>query len=116
MPQSYEPFKVSSTAVVEVERETLFWIDDVEYTIPTEIPAGAVAGFLDDLATMSEYQALGRVLADVLPEGALADLRDCEDFTDANMTQLMAIINDKLSGAMEGMAGKSNRAQRRSRG
>lgn len=114
---TYEPIKIDTSVVVEERRVPLFYIDEKEYTILDPVPADVVAAYLDDLDEYGEGRALSRALHRLLGEDALADLAKAGPaFTEQDMKHVMGIASELLMGALEKTQGKSNRAQRRSRG
>jgi hypothetical protein len=113
MSGQHEPVRIDSTAVVEVEREPLFYIDDVEYTIPKTIPANITIRYLQDTYDRGQEYALAAAMREVLGAEAMEALADSESVTDEHMTQIMGIVEKKLMAQMRKSLGNSKRGRPR---
>jgi hypothetical protein len=104
--QGYEPVKISTAEVLDEEREPLFFIDEVEYTIPKVIRASILMRYLQDTYDRGQEYALAAGMREVLGAEAMEALADCDQVTDEQMNQIMGIVERKLLGQMRKL-GKS---------
>lgn len=111
--QGYEPVKISTADVVEEERETLFFIDDAEYTIPKSIRPNITIQYLQDTYDKDQEFALAAAMREVLGADAMEALAECDAVTDEQMDQLMGIVERKLLGQMKRSLGNSRRGRPR---
>jgi hypothetical protein len=102
----YEPVKISTAEVLDEEREPLFFIDEVEYTIPKLIRPNILMRYLQDTIDHGHEYALAAGMREVLGAEAMEALADCDQITDEQMDQIMAIVEKKLMGQMKKL-GKS---------
>jgi hypothetical protein len=100
-----EPVRIV-TADGPVETEPLFYIDDVEYTIPVEISAGFALRYLEIAADEGENAAELYLLKGVLGEDGFAALRDAQMVTFAQFQQISTIIMERTLGTLESAQGK----------
>jgi hypothetical protein len=105
--QGYEPVKISTADVVDEEREPLFYIDEVEYTIPKLIRPNIAMRYLQDTIDRGHDYALAAGMREVLGAEAMEALAETDAVTDEQMDQIMAIVERKLLGQMKRSLGKS---------
>lgn len=105
--QGYEPVKISTADVVDEEREPLFYIDEVEYTIPKLIRPNILMRYLQDTIDRGHDYALAAGMREVLGAEAMEALAETDAVTDEQMDQIMAIVERKLLGQMKRSLGKS---------
>lgn len=110
---SFEPVKISTADVVEEERETLFWIDEDEYTIPKTIRPNIVMRYLQDTYDRGQEYALAAAMREVLGADAMEALAETDAVTDEQMRQVMDIVERKLMGQMKKSLGNSRTGRRR---
>lgn len=98
-------FKTRS-AEVEVETEPLFYIDDVEYSIPKKLPANMGLRYLRLIRKRGQEIAADWLLEEVLGEAGY-DALTSQDFEDdeASFEQLFKVIERRALGQKEGAAG-----------
>ena len=90
-----------------LDREPFFYIDDVEYTIPKEVPANTFIAYLDDLAkTGSEQVSQAKLLTALIGPDAMNALATCPYLSGDDMGQLLAAVADKVTRASAKYAGK----------
>lgn len=114
--QGFEPVRISSGNVVDEEREPLFFIDDVEFTIPKTIRPNITIAYLRDAAKDGQEVALGKAMEEVLGPKAMDALAESDSVTEDDMRAIMDIVERKLQGQMKRSLGNSRSARRRSGG
>jgi hypothetical protein len=113
----FTPVNISTTEEAPpVEMVPLFTIDDEVYEIPKLVPPKVVMQYLRDITDQGLEVALARATRTILGEDAMQALSDCETVKPEQMGAIFKVVARKLLATSEGMAGKSSRAQRRSRG
>jgi hypothetical protein len=88
----------------EEQREPLFYIDDVEYTIPVEPPAGIGLEAMHMIAqggpaagaAVEDY-----IMGEMLGEDGWAALRECRTLKMADYRRLVQVCTEKVMGAEE---------------
>lgn len=89
------------------ERETLFTVDGVAYTIPVEFGPGVGLIYLDRISEGRDV-ALGEILKTVIGTkgwAALMVLAEKNRITGAQFRAIMKKVSDRTMGAMEGIEG-----------
>lgn len=78
------------------EREPLFSVDGVEYTIPKVVPASWTIQATNLAMTQGEAVALTYALLKMLGDDGFKALQDCETLTQEDLTLVTKIIADKV--------------------
>lgn len=112
----YEPVKIRTDDVVDEEREPLFYIDEVEYTIPKRIRPNIVMAYLQDTYDKGQEFALAAAMREVIGADGMEALAESESVTEKQMQQIMDIIEKKLMAQMKRTLGNSRSGRRRSPG
>lgn len=113
MSQSFEPVKIRSDEVVEEERETLFFIDDEEFTIPKKIRPNITIQYLQDTYDKGQEFALAAAMREVLGADGMEALAESDFVGEEQMRQIMDIVERKLLAQMKSTLGKSKNGRRR---
>jgi hypothetical protein len=115
MPREFEPVRIKSGTGEKIAEVPLFYIDDVEYTIPERIPAALTVRLIDQLADgQDEAHVISRTIRDdILGRDAMKALRNSPDVTNEQVEQILDIVGDMLVGALESSVGKSRPTPRR---
>jgi hypothetical protein len=103
----YEPVKISTAEVVDEEREPLFYIDEVEYTIPKLIRPNITIRYLQNTLDEGHEYALAAAMREVLGEDAMEALAESDSVGEEQMRQIMDIVEGKLLAARKRQLGKS---------
>jgi hypothetical protein len=95
-------------ALVEAEREPLFSIDDVEYTIPVEgaVPPALGLESLEVARVNGQPHAEAWLAEMLLGSAGWRALRTCPDIEMGQMQAIMRIMRDRAMGALEIEEGK----------
>lgn len=80
----------------------LFTLNDVDYYVPSTIPAGLTLRFLKMARHEGEIQAGGWLLEAVLGEAAYDALMSWEGLTNDILTQLVGAVNKLAAGSASG--------------
>jgi len=110
---NFEPVKIDTSIVVDEERDTLFWIDDEEYTIPKKIKPNITMKYFNDVLEKGESYAIAAAMDAVLGTDAMEALAECDAVSDEHMEQIMAVVEKKLVGAQKKQLKNSRGAHRR---
>lgn len=105
-PAAPEVLRFTSTTGEVEQREPLFYIDDVEYTIPVD-PSPTIG--LEALHILSangggviaQAMADDYVMTEMLGEDGYAALRGCKTVTSGELAQVIRIVSQKALGALE---------------
>lgn len=98
--------EITTTNPVFAEREPLFSIDGVEYTIPKEISGSVALAFLEEARNHGEALAVGWLLKEVLGEESHAALVACKTVTGPQMAAVVTVVRERTMAAMEAMQGE----------
>jgi len=85
-------------AAPEVERETLFYVNGVGYTIPKSFRPNAALGYAHVVRTQGVTAAVDWAMEKALGSVGYAVLRDQEDLTDEVMDNMVALIVSRMEG------------------
>lgn len=109
-----KPVKIKrrTDVAAKAPREPLFYLPDpddpdqeIEYTIPVEIPPRYTMAYLRDLRTKTPEQALSTMLDRVLGRAAVDALSESDDVTADDLAAIMRIIEKKTTAAVEVIQG-----------
>jgi len=105
-PQANGVLRLTSTSDEEEAREPLFYIDDVEYTIPVEPPASIALEALHIVAEgggspVAQMMAEDYVMTEMLGEEGYAALRGCKTLKSADLRRVIEVCSERANAAME---------------
>jgi len=83
------------------EREPLFSIDGVEYTIPVSIPTNVGLRAMRKVAELGEIAGTQWLLVYLLGQDAWDALEGCADLTRADLTAIQEVVRTKAFGDQE---------------
>lgn len=86
---------------VEPERELVFTLDEVEYTILKDVPASFSVAYLNNVRKRGTEFAMAEAMVALLGEDAMDALADCPQMTPENLRQIMKIVERKMLAAQE---------------
>jgi hypothetical protein len=103
MAKAFEPIRVQSTdtPLAGVGRKPLFYIDDVEYTIPVDVPSWYGMQAMEKTATMSEVEATRWLMKEMLGEEGYTALLNCKTITKPEMQAMQMVIRALVFGEEE---------------
>ncbi len=105
VPGDFTPVQLSTKApVVEEERIPIFYVDDVEYTVPKKIPRSLSLKIMRTARLQGDLAASQELMEAVMGEDAYIALMNCESVTDEQLDQISQFINDLAMGQAEGKA------------
>lgn len=107
-----QPVRVDSSSVEEIKRVPLFFIDDIEYTIPEKARPNILIKYLNNVKAGGVDTAIAIAMHDLLGSDAMEALEASEAVTEEHMFQIMDIVEDILMKSMEKQSGKSRAARR----
>lgn len=98
--------RLSSTSDEPEEREPLFYIDDVEYTIPVSPPASISLEAMHIIAEgggspAAQMAAEDYVMTEMLGEEGYAALRGCKTIKRHELRRVIEVISERANGALE---------------
>lgn len=99
------PIHIDTKNQPEAERDPLFYIDGVEYTIPSKVPASLGLRYLRVLREEGAAEAAGEMLERVLGTETYDALMECEAVDDEQMQRIMRIVEHKVMGQLESTTG-----------
>lgn len=105
----FEPIRIAADDDVVEERVPLFYIGDVEYTIPKHIPKGVALQYLRQAGERGHELATAPLLIRVLGEDAYTALEQSKALTDEQLESIVDIIVSQSLGRQEGEKGKATR-------
>lgn len=97
------------------EREPLFSIDGVEYTVPKTVSAGLALKYFRSARLYGVDMAVAEVLESVLGSAGYDALTNYEDLTQDDLAAVVEVVTKKMIGALDS-SGKSEPAQENSSG
>lgn len=108
-PAAFEPVRIVADEDVVEERATLFYIGDVEYTVPTTVPVGIALEYLRVARNAGSEAGAGALLSRALGEEAYLALEQSRGLTSDQLLQIVEIVLDLSLGKAEreGKARKS---------
>lgn len=98
---SFEPIRIPANEDVPEARVPIFYIGDVEYTVPDSIPAGVALEYLRVSAAVGPDAASGVILTRVLGEDAYQALEQARGLTGEQLMQIVQLVVDRAMGALE---------------
>lgn len=101
--KSPEPVHLGQSKSKNVKRIPIFYLDDVEYTIPEYISPRVFLKYMWDKRSGSEFSDLD-LLVSVLGEDAYRALMNYESLTKEEWSQITEIIKEYAAGAVEDSA------------
>lgn len=102
----WEPVRIVTTADAPIlDREPLFYIDDVEFTVPKEVPPNVTVGYIRDMRNGNTEQAMAKVFDALLGQEGLDALADCDALESDQLKEIMRVIELKVMAAAEQMQG-----------
>lgn len=106
---AFEPIHIVADEDVPDERVPLFYIGDVEYTVPASVPVGMALEYLRVAREAGAEVGAGALLSRALGEEAYLALEKSRGLTDEQLNQIIGIVLDLALGRSEkeGKAGKS---------
>lgn len=108
-----QAIRIDSSAVQEIKRVPLFYLDDVEYTVPEKARPNILIKYLNNVKEEGVDTAIAIAMHDLLGPEAMKALEESEAVTDDHMFDIMNVVEDILMKSMEKQAGKSRAARRR---
>lgn len=102
----FEPIHIPADDDVEEERVPLFYLGDVEYTIPREIPPGAALQYLRQARESGHELATPPLLIRVLGEDAYMALEQSKAVREDQLERIVKLIVDLALGQKEKKEGK----------
>lgn len=103
----YTPFRIDTSAPpIDHERIPIFYVDDVEYTIPKRVPAGVAMKALQLSAEQGRDVAAYFMVVDALGQDVVEMLQDSKHLELEDATALFSKLGRMYLGQMEAMAGK----------
>ncbi|MFJ8995605.1 hypothetical protein ACIRQH_35020 [Streptomyces sp. NPDC102279] len=97
----FEPIRIPGDDEVEEDRIPLFYIGDVEYTIPREVPPGAALQYLRQARESGHDLATPPLLIRVLGEDAYMALEQSKAVTEQQLEKIVQLIVDLALGQKE---------------
>lgn len=91
----------SSNAPSETDREPLFSIDGMEYTIPREVSGAFAMEALEKTATLGELPGARWIMIELMGRKAYDALRQCKGVSQADLLAIMEICRMKAFGDAE---------------
>lgn len=85
-------------SVPAIERETLFYVDGVGYTIPKQFPPNAALGYAHVARTQGVTAAVDWALEQALGTVGYAVLRDQRDLEQQTLDNMVALIIARIEG------------------
>ncbi|WUH94561.1 hypothetical protein OG900_33395 [Streptomyces sp. NBC_00433] len=107
----YEPVRLTSKPEVEEERVVLFYVDDVEYSIPKKIGRNYGLRYLRTARRQGEALASQELLEVLIGEDGYQALMDCDGLEDEDLDRIMEQLRDGALGAVEEEPGKGRRGR-----
>lgn len=102
-----EPLRLSTrSGDVPAGRVPLFYIDDVEYTIPDRVSANVALKYMRMVRVSGVDAASAWLLEEVLGDDAYTALMNYDGLTVTHLEQIGRAINDLVMGATEVPKGK----------
>jgi hypothetical protein len=97
----FEPIVIDSSDYAEPEREHIFTIDGVEYTMPVTVEPALALRVLEVIEVNGEAAATSFALYEVLGEKAHEALKGCKAMTAAQMMAITDVIMERVLGSLE---------------
>lgn len=97
----FEPVRIAADEDVIEEREPLFYIGAVEYTIPTNIPVGVALEYMRIAGEIGEQLAAPPLLTRVLGEEGYMALEQSKGLTDDQLKRIVDHVVDRALGRSE---------------
>lgn len=111
MREGFEPLQLTTTAEPgPVEREPLFFIDGVEYTIPVEFPTSVGLQFIDISARQSTDAAIAWLLEEALGTAGYRALLGFKELNADHLAVIVGVLEERVLGSMEPGKGESRNA------
>lgn len=98
--------EITTDAPEFLEREPLFSIDGVTYTIPKVISGSTALTMLKVAREEGEGLALAWVMEEVLGTEAFNALSACKTVTQAQIGAIMTVVRERAMAAMEAVQGE----------
>lgn len=105
----FEPIRIAADDEITEERVPLFYIGDIEYTIPKHIPKGVALQYLRQAGERGHELATAPLLIRVLGEDAYEALEQSKGLTDEQLESIVDIIVGQALGKQEDEKGKARR-------
>jgi hypothetical protein len=105
----FEPIRIAADDEIVEERVPLFYIGDIEYTIPKHIPKGVALQYLRQAGERGHELATAPLLIRVLGEDAYEALEQSKGLTDEQLESIVDIIVGQALGKQEDEKGKARR-------
>lgn len=97
----FEPIRIDSSKVPEIEMVHLFSIDDTDYYMPKRVRPAIAMKFLQEAAEIGVEVAMARAIRTVLGPDTMTALATCDAVTEKQLTQIMDIIENKIYGTID---------------
>jgi hypothetical protein len=97
----FEPIVIDSSDYAEPEREHIFTIDGIHYTMPKTVEPALALRVLEVIEVDGEAAATSFALYEVLGEEAHEALKGCKAMTAAQMMAITEVIMDRVMGSLE---------------
>lgn len=103
---TYQPLKLTTDAPESpAEREPLFYVDGVEFTIPKEVPPVLAVQYLRNLRGGSAEVALSKVFDELIGKEGVNALARVRNLRKSELAQIMGVIQEKVMGVLEDAQG-----------
>lgn len=98
---SFEVLRLTTSSKANEERVPVFYIDDVEYTIPARPRMNIALQFMHLAREQGDSQAMDYLLGKLLGEEGYRALREYDDLLPEQFTQITEIATKLTLGALE---------------
>lgn len=85
----------------KADREPLFTIDDVEYTVPKKVPANVGLKAVDTVARLGEADGTRWLMVLMLGEDGWKALMDCDGLEASDLQAIQEVLRAKVFGDLE---------------
>jgi hypothetical protein len=85
----------------DTDRDDLFEVDGVMYSIPREVPPNEGVKYLTDLRAGAHDIALSRLLDRLIGKEGVNALTNCKAMTKDDLKQLLGAVSAKVGGLLE---------------
>lgn len=92
--------KIDTTPIPD-DREPLFELDGVEYTIPKHFPASLALDYIDRARRMPEPLVAAWLLEEVAGSDAYNALRECKTLRVADLRAIQEVVRRNVFGEQE---------------
>lgn len=93
---------IDTSQKISTDREPLFSIDGVEYTMPREVSASLTLEAMERFETLGEIRATRWLMVELLGQEGYDALRRCKEVTVRQFLQIQEVLRDRALGTQEG--------------